>query len=556
MGKYNLTYTGPRMEVDVNKRMVFADVRVTEAGKELGSLHPAKFIYMKSPEAPVTIVSMLRSVREDLYLIVGTVNPESKVATFQIHVNPLVSWIWFGCIVLIFGSVVCMWPEVVPDESRAWAFGRSFAGIATSVSVGLLLALLPAPAYAQAGMENMHSGTIRIDNEHERDIFSSLRCMCGCPRDLLSTCTCDTRAKPRAKRSAAQIAAGDDEGRRSSLAYQQLSTASPLSPFRPTPGRCEPSTRCRSSPSSGARSAWGSPSGAGVVVRRSEEAVAGGRQPRPRLPPARTSTTRASTKTSRTSMAEARRSRKPRRARANAGPGPEAKDPEESVEETAPERRRVRARARRACSRWACRSSEPLSAVVVVDASEGSAPALLVLAGAALLATIAFFWASLRTLSGDAPLPEGMLTTATWFRAAPSEKKREVLRALKDLELEHSIGKIDDADYLELSTRYRTVAKTLMRAMDAGLAPRRERAESLAQSYLAEARAWRVRDARGRERGDPGRRRGRGTSCCGEGPRRDGRGDQRASTARSAASRTSRTPRSARSAAPSSRRRQ
>jgi len=190
IGEYDLAYSGPRMEVDVNKRMVFADLHVKKNGVDAGTLHPAKFIYMKSPDAPVTIVSMLRTVREDLYLIVGTVNPETKVATFQVHVNPLVSWIWFGCVVLICGSVVCMWPQLVPDESRVWAFARGFAGVATSVTLGLVLALLPAPAAAQAGMDSMHSHTIRIDNDHERDIFGSLRCMCGSCQDLLATCAC------------------------------------------------------------------------------------------------------------------------------------------------------------------------------------------------------------------------------------------------------------------------------------------------------------------------------------------------------------------------------
>jgi cytochrome c-type biogenesis protein CcmF len=208
INEYDLTYSGPRMEVDVNKRMIFADLRVTKDGKSAGSLHPAKFIYSKSPEAPVTIVSMLRSAREDLYLIVGTVNPESKVATFQIHVNPLVSWIWFGCLMLIFGSVVCLWPQVVPEESRAFAFARGLAGVATSVSIGLLIAMMPSPAYAQAGMDDMHSGTIRIDNDHERDIFGSLRCMCGCARDTLATCNCGAFAEPAREEIRRQISEG------------------------------------------------------------------------------------------------------------------------------------------------------------------------------------------------------------------------------------------------------------------------------------------------------------------------------------------------------------
>jgi hypothetical protein len=122
---------------------------------------------------------------------------------------------------------------------------------------------------------------------------------------------------------------------------------------------------------------------------------------------------------------------------------------------------------------------------VAVGALSGLAPAILLLAGATLLGTIAFFWASLRTLSGDAPLPEGVGSHSIEARAAAPERKREALRALKDLELEHAIGKIDDADYLELSTHYRGVAKSLMRALDRGLAPRREEAERLVTAYLA-----------------------------------------------------------------------
>jgi hypothetical protein len=125
-----------------------------------------------------------------------------------------------------------------------------------------------------------------------------------------------------------------------------------------------------------------------------------------------------------------------------------------------------------------------LLAAAIVAWVGGLAPAILVLAGTALAGTIAFFWASLRTLSGEAPLPEGVLAHSTWSRVPAPERKREALRALKDLELEHSIGKIDDADYQEMSTRYRATAKAILRELDTELAPQRERAEVLVKSYL------------------------------------------------------------------------
>ncbi len=193
--RYSLEYAGPRMEVDNNKRMIFADIRVHEAGKDRGTLSPAKFIYKKMSDSPTTEVAMMHSLRDDLYVIVGTINPGTKVATLQIHVNPLVSWIWIGCMVLIFGSIVCLWPQLQPQESRVWQFARGSAAVATSVTLGLAIAILPAPAYAQRGATTPMTtgemtGTVRIDNDNERALFGALRCMCGCARDLLSTCSC------------------------------------------------------------------------------------------------------------------------------------------------------------------------------------------------------------------------------------------------------------------------------------------------------------------------------------------------------------------------------
>jgi len=206
--RLTLTYKGPRMEVDTSKRMVFADIRVTENGKELGVLNPAKFIYKKMPESPTTEVAMMHSVRDDLYIVVGTINPQTKLASLQVHINPLVSWIWLGCLVLILGSVICMWPELQENESRAWRFARGTAAVTASILLGLLLALMPSPAFAQ-GASSLHSGTVKIENEKEKEIFGALRCMCGtCARDLLSTCGCgeaeDMREKLRAKIAAGQ----------------------------------------------------------------------------------------------------------------------------------------------------------------------------------------------------------------------------------------------------------------------------------------------------------------------------------------------------------------
>ena len=168
-------------------------------------------------------------------------------------------------------------------------------------------------------------------------------------------------------------------------------------------------------------------------------------------------------------MAE-RKKRKPRRAETSKVSAPETDEAERSLG--------------RAVS-----LGLPLVAVVAalgtgVVASLGSA--LLVLASGALLGTIALLWASLRTLSGDAPLPVDLEALAARRHGVDdlAEQKNRVLRALKDLESEHALGKIDDADYGSFVARYRDDAKTVMRQMDLEIAPLREQAERIAAEYL------------------------------------------------------------------------
>jgi ribosomal protein L40E len=64
-----------------------------------------------------------------------------------------------------------------------------------------------------------------------------------------------------------------------------------------------------------------------------------------------------------------------------------------------------------------------------------------------------------------------------------------VLRALKDLQTEHDLGKIDDEDYDTIAARYREDAKTVMKEMDHQAAPARAEAERLAAEFLLRRRS-------------------------------------------------------------------
>lgn len=114
---------------------------------------------------------------------------------------------------------------------------------------------------------------------------------------------------------------------------------------------------------------------------------------------------------------------------------------------------------------------------------QGPASAILVLAGGALIGVIAIFWSSVRTLLGETPL-SGADAYALAAPRSEEEQKRAVLRALKDLEFERSVGKISEEDYVELTARYRGEAKRLLRLLDEEAQPRRDRVEALVAKRL------------------------------------------------------------------------
>lgn len=109
---------------------------------------------------------------------------------------------------------------------------------------------------------------------------------------------------------------------------------------------------------------------------------------------------------------------------------------------------------------------------------------VLAMATAFLLLLITLAWHSVQSLTGEADLT---LDEALGLGAptAEEERKRAVLRALKDLEYERSVGKISEEDYVALRARYRHEAKLLLRRLDDALAPSRARAEALLEKRLA-----------------------------------------------------------------------
>ena len=114
----------------------------------------------------------------------------------------------------------------------------------------------------------------------------------------------------------------------------------------------------------------------------------------------------------------------------------------------------------------------------------GPGAGVLVVAGGALVFAISALWTSLRTLVGEAPVDlEAAVAIGT--ATAEDERKRRILQALRDLEIEHKLGKVSDDDFKVLSSQYRTEAKRILREIDEKIAPARALAEKLVAERLA-----------------------------------------------------------------------
>ena len=184
---------------------MFADVDVYKDGSYLGRTEPAKFVYKKQ-DMTTTEVAILHRLGDDVYVIVGSINPQTKVAAFQIHINRH----WSAGsglnypVVLIAGSaglshvaaggvgrVARMGgAHAVPRLWRLCVFSRNHVGGNT---------------VAQA-QSMSHEGTVHIENEARSQVDLQQTQYDACWRLQSATCSRPALAKRLPSRLASESA--------------------------------------------------------------------------------------------------------------------------------------------------------------------------------------------------------------------------------------------------------------------------------------------------------------------------------------------------------------
>lgn len=105
-GNYELTFNELTETQEKGNGIVAADIDVKYKGKSNGTIHPEKIFYGTWPE-PSSEVAIKTNWKEDLYVVLSSWESKEKV-TFVVKVNPFVSWIWAGGILMMIGTAIAL----------------------------------------------------------------------------------------------------------------------------------------------------------------------------------------------------------------------------------------------------------------------------------------------------------------------------------------------------------------------------------------------------------------------------------------------------------------
>ena len=80
--------------------------------KPFTMLYPEKRFYIDQNNQPHSEVALKSTLLEDFYVVLGDVDMNTGLATLIIKINPMVSWVWIGSLLLCIGVIICLNPKM------------------------------------------------------------------------------------------------------------------------------------------------------------------------------------------------------------------------------------------------------------------------------------------------------------------------------------------------------------------------------------------------------------------------------------------------------------
>jgi len=110
IGPYTLENVGATQDANPNFNTEYALLDVSKHGNKLFQMAPEKRVYLASRQ-PQTMVAIHSVVAWDLYVVYEGTNPDTGQPIIKAYLNPLVSWIWAGVLLMALGTLIALTPK-------------------------------------------------------------------------------------------------------------------------------------------------------------------------------------------------------------------------------------------------------------------------------------------------------------------------------------------------------------------------------------------------------------------------------------------------------------
>ena len=117
IGPYTLENVGFTQDSNANYNSEYAQLDVSKGGKTLFQMTPEKRVYLVSGQ-PQTMVAVHSVLWWDLYVVYEGTNPDTGQPIIKAFLNPLVSWIWAGVVLIFLGTLVALAPSQKPAAQK------------------------------------------------------------------------------------------------------------------------------------------------------------------------------------------------------------------------------------------------------------------------------------------------------------------------------------------------------------------------------------------------------------------------------------------------------
>jgi cytochrome c-type biogenesis protein CcmF len=117
IGPYTLVSRSFTQDETANYSSSIAILDVYRGGKMITTLYPESRFFTATQQ-PQHMPSVYSPLREDLYVVFEGQNQDTGRPIIKAHLNPLVSWLWLGVLVMLFGTALALFPNA-PAPVRA-----------------------------------------------------------------------------------------------------------------------------------------------------------------------------------------------------------------------------------------------------------------------------------------------------------------------------------------------------------------------------------------------------------------------------------------------------